>query len=60
VLQSAADLREQIFRLCEVVIAASIALHSSSDVPLGRWLIRKDVEATRGEWEHNEIPADTA
>ncbi len=48
VLQSAANLREPIFRLCAVIIAASIMLHSPSDVPLGRWLIRKDVEATRG------------
>ena len=60
VLQSAASLREPIFRLCAVVIAASIVLHSSSDVPLGRWLIRKYGEATRGGREHSEIPADTA
>jgi len=58
VLQSAANLREPIFRLCAVIIAASIMLHSPSDVPLGRWLIRKDVEATRGGREPIDIPAE--
>jgi NhaP-type Na+/H+ or K+/H+ antiporter len=33
---------ERVFRLAAVVIAASIVLHSSTDVPAARWLQRKE------------------
>lgn len=48
-LQARTPHSSRVFALCALVIAASIVLHSSSDVPLAAWLRPDREEAERGD-----------